>query len=137
MKWALVVALLVIVWAYLFTRQMRQEAFMDYFDAPVGKAHGPDGVAPEIASFTQPLPLADMLTPETELTEFGYKGAATMDSARQMEMGGQFAQRTNNFRHDYPDNGSAYLAEFDNSMYRPKDRVNTTVPCDAGVVCGP
>lgn len=138
MKWALVVALLVIVWVYLFTRAGGQEGFMDYFDAPTsGAPAGPDGIAPEIASFMQPLPLADVLTPDTALTEFGYKGAATMDSARQMEMGGQFAQRTNNFRHDYPDNGSAYFAEFDNAIYRPKDRVNTTVPCDAGVVCGP
>jgi hypothetical protein len=71
------------------------------------------------------------------LTEIGYKGVATMDSARQMEMGGQYVQRTNNYRHDYPDNGTAYLAEFDNAIYKPKDRINTTVPCDAGVVCGP
>ena len=140
MQWLLVVALIVVVWVYLFTRHIAgsRESFMDYFDTPTLQKHmGPDGIAPEIASFKQPLPLADMLTPETALTEFGYKGAAMIDSARQMELGGQYVQRTNNYRHDYPDNGSAYFAEFDNAFYLPKDRINTSVPCDANVMCGP
>lgn len=98
---------------------------------------GPDGLGPELAQFKQPLPLGDLLTPDTALTEFGYKGAALRDTSRQLELGGQFVQRTNNYRHDYPDNGSSYLAEFVNSVYLPNKLTNTTVPCDSGVLCGP
>jgi hypothetical protein len=136
-------ALVLIVLTYFYSQwAARQfgaaaEAFMDYFSAPVGPKGGPDGVAPEIAGFTQPLPLADVYTAEPKLQEYGYAGTAHLDQARQLESGGQYLQRTNNYRREYPDNGSAYLVEFEGAMYRKPTDINAGVPCDAGVLCGP
>lgn len=136
-------ALVLIVLTYYYSQwAARQfgagsEAFLDYFSAPVGPKGGPDGVAPEIADFQQPLPLADVYTAEPKLTEFGYAGAAHLDQARQLESAGQYVQRTNNYRHEYPDNGSAYLYEFEGAMYRKSTDINAGVPCDAVTLCGP
>lgn len=105
----------------------RGEGFLDYFSASVNV---PDGVAPEIASVNQPLPLADFLTPQTGLTSFSAGGCAVADTARSLELGGQYVQRTNNYRRDYPDNCSAPMSEFVGSVYAPKDSaIGATVPC--------
>lgn len=131
MRWLLLVALFVIVWVYLFCRYTGgrlkpMELYMDYIN-PKG---GPEGLGVDLANFKQGLPLADMLTPDPALSDFGYEGAAARDSRRQMELGGQYLQRTNNYRHNYPDNGSAFLADFDNAVYNPKALINTVVPCN-------
>jgi hypothetical protein len=137
----LLFALVLIVLTYYYSqwaaRSFGAEGFLDYFSAPVGPKGGPDGVAPEIADFQQPLPLADVYVAEPKLTEFGYAGAARLDQARQLESGGQYLQRTNNYRHEYPDNGSAYLYEFEGAMYRKSTDINAGVPCDAVTLCGP
>lgn len=137
----LLFALVLIVLTYFYSqwaaRQFGAEGFLDYFSAPVGPKGGPDGVAPEIADFRQPVPLADVYTVDPQLTEFGYGGTAHLDQARQLEQGGQYLQRTNNYRRQYPDNGSAYLYEFEGAMYRKSTDINAGVPCDAGVLCGP
>jgi hypothetical protein len=137
----LLFAMVLIVLTYFYSqwaaRQFGAEGFLSYFNGPVGKAGGPDGVAPEIADFRQPLPLADIYTVEPKLTEFGYAGAAHLDKARQLEPAGQYIQRTNNYRHEYPDNGSAYLFEFEGAMYRKATDINAGVPCDSGALCGP
>lgn len=136
-------AMALIVLTYFYSQWAAQqfgaaaESFLDYFSAPVGPKGGPDGVAPELANFTQPLPLADVYTADPQLQEFGYGGTAHLDQARQMEQGGQYIQRTNNYRREYPDNGSAPLFEFEGAFYRPHTAINAVPPCDAGVLCGP
>jgi hypothetical protein len=73
--------------------------------------------------------LGDMLTVKTGLTPYDAQACAEIDRARQMELGGQYVQRTNNYRRDYPDNCSASRPDFVGSVYVPKDGVGLTVPC--------
>jgi len=110
---------------------MRQtERFSDYFDtASAVWKRKPDGVAPEIADFkTGPL-LENALTVESGL---GYLTAAScyvQDRTNALQLGGQYVQRTNNYQRDYPDNCSAPMTEFVDSMYKPRNGVGLTVPC--------
>ena len=60
------------------------------------------------------------------LGDMGAGDCAHADQARLMELGGQYIQRTNNFRREHPDNCSAPLTEFVNSIYPP---VDLGVPC--------
>jgi hypothetical protein len=53
---------------------------------------------------------------------------AAQDRTRQAELGGQYIQRTNNYRRDYPDNCSAPLTDFVDSIYEPADGVGLTLP---------
>ena len=45
-----------------------------------------------------------------------------------MELNGQYVQRTNNYRREYPDNCSAPLNEFVGAVYKPV-AVGAKVPC--------
>ena len=76
------------------------------------------------------LPLSDFLDTDVSLTDLDASGCAAEDSARQTELGGQFVQRTNNYRHEYPDRCSSLRTEFVGSIYKPKSGgVGTVVPC--------
>ena len=101
------------------------ESYMDY----IGPASNePYDINPEIATFGQGLPLADMLSVQQGLMEKGYTGCGGQDEARIMELNGQYVQRTNNYRRDYPDNCSAPLNEFVGAVYKPVT-VGASVPC--------
>jgi hypothetical protein len=138
MEWIIVVTLILIGLTWLYGKEMAKssayrEKFMDYVDvAPKGGRLSPDGVAPEMAGFEQPLPLADMLQPSKGLGTFtaGSCHALEVSRDRQMELGGQYIQRTNNYQRDYPDNCSAPLTEFVGSVYAPKNGLGIVVPCD-------
>lgn len=105
---------------------------MDYFNNDtMGALPG----APELASATQAPPLTDFLPLQTGLTEYGYGGTAAIDPKREMELGGQYVQRTNNYLRDYPDNGTAPFNELVGSIYAPKRTINTSVPCWGGNYC--
>ena len=73
--------------------------------------------------------LSDFITTRQGLTGYTAEACAAVDRAREMELGGQYTQRTNNYRRDYPDNCSAPLSEFVGSTYEPSDGVGLTVPC--------
>ncbi len=96
-----------------------------------GDRAGPEGDAPEqpLAAVDQGLPLADMLPVETGLRPAGAGECANQDRTREMELGGQYVQRTNNYKRDYPDNCSAPLSELVGAVYKPADGVGLTVPC--------
>jgi hypothetical protein len=152
MLWLVIVALIVIALTGMYAVAMRNamswyairlpfgvgtngwgwagEAFADYLPGQDGK--GPDGVEPEIAQFAvvgeQGL-LTGVLPVEAGLTPYTAERVAEIDQTRQMELGGQYVQRTNNYRHQYPDNWTAPLSEFVGSVYRPKDGVGEVVPC--------
>jgi hypothetical protein len=153
MLWLVIVALIVIALTGMYAVAMRNasswyairlpfgvgvngwgwasEAFADYFGEG-GASKSPDGVSPEIAEFAsvsgQGL-LAGVLPVEAGLTPYTAERVAEIDQTRQMELGGQYVQRTNNYRHRYPDNWTAPLSEFVGSVYRPKDGVGEVVPC--------
>jgi hypothetical protein len=137
MEWMLGVALMVLVITAAFVLQMkgsdygfpdRVERYMDFIGAPT-----PEGLPtgkPDLAEFQQGLPLSDMLEAAPRLTNLSADGCAAADSARQMELGGQYVQRTNNYRREYPDHCSSLLSDFVGGFYKPKKGgVGLTVPC--------
>jgi hypothetical protein len=126
-----IVALIVVIGWYVGASWTGGEGFADYFSGEGGAlTGGPDGVLPEVAEFGQNTAvLGDVLPVSAGLTAYGAADVAGIDSARQMELGGQYVQRTNNYRRVYPDNGSAPLSELVGSVYVPKDGVGELVPC--------
>ena len=131
MEWLVIVALIIIALTalkILMTTVNRREFFANYISK---EEEGPDGIEIPLATFGQGLPLADMLTPATRVTNNSAGSCAAADTARQAELGGQFVQRTNNYKHDYPDHCSSLLSEFVGAFYEPKEgAVGSTVPCD-------
>lgn len=126
----IVVALLLIGLTWFYTRAVRQpEHFADYFDIPTRAVAGPDGVAPEMAPVTSGPLLDNVLTPQSGLSSLNAGSCYAQDRSVELQLGGQYAQRTNNYRRDYPDNCSAPLTDFVDSMYKPRDGVGLTVPC--------
>lgn len=83
----------------------------------------------DVAEFNVALPLQDMLHAQPGLSGMGAADCAAADRARQLELGGQYVQRTNNYRRDYPDTCSAPLTELVGSVYRPME-LGHVVPCD-------
>jgi hypothetical protein len=107
-----------------------KERFMDYITAPTQP--GLDGTDVNLAAFPEGQQglLVDCMTAKVGLSALGAGECAAGDHARQLELGGQYVQRTNNYRRSYPDNCSAPLSEFVTAMYAPKAGVGITVPCD-------
>lgn len=83
----------------------------------------------DVAEFNVALPLQDMLHAQPGLSGMGAADCAAADRARQLELGGQYVQRTNNYRRDYPDTCSAPLTELVGAVYRPME-LGHVVPCD-------
>ncbi len=135
MEWMILVTIILAALTGLYILQTNQgqrtEHFADYIDSSASTG-GPDGVNVELAAFPegQQTLLKDHLTPSVGLSSLTASSCAAQDRARQMEVGGQYVQRTNNYRRDYPDNCSAPLTEFVDSMYAPRDGVGLTVPCN-------
>ena len=130
MQWLVIVALIIIALTalkILATPVNRRELFANYISK---EEEGPDGIEIPLATFGQGLPLADMLTPSTSITNNSAGSCAAADTARQAELGGQFVQRTNNYKHEYPDHCSSLLSEFVGAFYESKEgAVGSTVPC--------
>jgi len=105
-----------------------RDSFMDFVEPAAGAL--PNG-RPDLAEFNQGLPLSDMLEVATHVTNMSASRCAASDSARQMELGGQYVQRTNNYRREYPDHCSSLLSDFVGGFYKPKyGGVGLTVPCN-------
>lgn len=131
MEWLVIVALILVGLTWLYSRQMATLALLpgvEGFSGGGGKG-GPEAMGPELASVNQGLLLADMLTPKPALSAVGAASCAAMDRARELETGGQYEQRTNNYARDYPDNCSAPFSVFVGSVYTPSNGVGMTVPC--------
>ena len=104
------------------------EAYVDYIMALEG---GPDSFLPHAEAFPEgpQVLLKDFMKVKTGLTSMSSMSCAEADKTRQTEVGGQYVQRTNNYRRDYPDNCSASRSEFVGSVYEPV-AVGASVPCD-------
>ena len=109
-------------------RPMKREGFADFIGSSDNGYAGSEPDVP-LAMFTQGLPLADMLTIQSGLSSLDARGCASIDRVRELELDGQYVQRTNNYKRDYPDNCSAPLSEMVGSIYKPKDGVGLVVPC--------
>lgn len=134
MSWLVIVALILIGLTWLYTHAMASglrgmESFADYLDTRGSSVGGPDGIEPEIAALrTGPL-LENAMTVQAGLSNLTAGACYAQDRTNELQLGGQYAQRTNNYRRDYPDNCSAPLTDFVDSMYAPRDGVGLTVPC--------
>lgn len=99
-----------------------------------GGRSDPDGVIPlvlsEAADVRQGLPLSDFLVPDTGLSGKGAAEIAAEDQSRQLELGGQYIQRTNNYRRTYPDNWTGPWSELVGAVYAPRGALGAEVPCD-------
>ncbi len=134
-----VVAIIVLALTALYVLRMSRvgsmlpgfgaEMFRDYIGTGVASAGTPDGVVPDLAALRQGVLLEDTLAYNPGLTAYTAADVANIDDARQMELGGQYVQRTNNYRRVYPDNTSAPLSELVGSVYAPKNGVGHSVPC--------
>jgi hypothetical protein len=138
MKWMLGVTMSILVITAAYVLHMKGsdygfpdeiEHYMDFIGTP-----SPEGLPtgkPDLAEFSQGLPLSDFLDVSMGLTDLGAGDCAATDSARQMELGGQYVQRTNNYRREYPDHCSSLLSDFVGGFYKPKKGgVGIVVPCD-------
>ena len=139
MQGLLVVTLLLLIITAAYVLQMsgrdygfpgKNEGFTGSRSPTAGVEIQPHGFV-KAAAFGQGLPLADILEVKTGVTDLGAVDCAAADSTRQMELGGQYVQRTNNYVHDYPDDCSSLQSQFVGGFYKPKSGgVGLKVPCD-------
>lgn len=134
MQWLAVVAVIVIALTALYTLELAKvdEGYANYIDGVKPDRLGAVGLnnSADLASLNQGPLLSDFLQVKSGLTPYAAGSCFNGDQATSLEPGGQYVQRTNNYRHDYPDNCSAPLSEFVGSIYAPKSgAVGTTVPC--------
>jgi hypothetical protein len=133
MEWFVIVALILIGLTWLYSRQMAALALLPGLEGFASggsrREGGPEAMGPDMAPVNQGVLLADMLTAKPALSDVGAAGCAAMDRARELEFGGQYEQRTNNYARDYPDTCSAPFSVFVGSIYTPSNGVGMTVPC--------
>ena len=132
--WQVIVALLLIGLTGYYAYEMNKNGTCGYREQFVNYANVdfsyPEGILDEKASVNQGPLLEGALTVRSGLSGLSAGSCAAQDRARQMELGGQYVQRTNNYRRTYPDNCSAPLTDFVDSIYAPNNGVGLTVPCD-------
>ena len=128
---------LLITAVYVYGLSSLSSSLLPYegFSSPLIRGDQDGGLYPVnsdggLANVQQGLLLADVLTVSTGLVEQAPEECAAGDQARQLEEGGQYTQRTNNYRRSYPDSCSSTQLEFVGGFYAPKHgAVGTTVPC--------
>jgi hypothetical protein len=134
MDWLIVLGLLLCVISGIYMMRIkssvRPEGFVDYIDPTIQSEWIPDGVMPDVANFPsgEQVLMKDSrkLQSKTGFRTLTAATCAEQDPSRQMELGGQYIQRTNNYLHQNPDSCSAPMTEFVNSIYEPMDGF---VPC--------
>ena len=135
MHWTLIVALMLIALTALYAMEMRRLHGPDLrgvesFTSGGGGSKELEGAGiQDIADINNGPLLRDTMKVKTGLSGLSASACDAQDRSREMEMGGQYAQRTNNYQRDYPDNCSAPITEFVDSIYEPRDGVGLTVPC--------
>lgn len=128
---AVTLAVLVITAAYVLNMKssdygLHAERFLNFIE----EKETDSATALGLAEFHQGLPLSDVFAVRTGVTTLDAPGCAAADAARQTELGGQYVQRTNNYRRDYPDDCSSLLSDFVGGFYEPKmGGVGLGVPC--------
>jgi len=131
---ALLVLVLVAFFGARLLQQQSKEGFVSYMLAPsnTSKKESMEGAPAGTDSLAQfPNGQQALLdrTLDVGLGNLGAAGCAAIDQSRELELDGQYVQRTNNYRRQYPDNCSAPLTEFVGSVYKEKRDVGLGVPC--------
>jgi hypothetical protein len=128
-------ALLVLVLVAFFGRQLlnqqNKEGFVSYLLSSGQKEsiEGSPAETDSLATFPNGQQALLDRTLDVGLGNLGAAGCAAIDQSRELELDGQYVQRTNNYRRQYPDNCSAPLTEFVGSVYKEKRDVGLGVPC--------
>jgi hypothetical protein len=126
-------ALLILILVAFFITQLKgltKEGFVSYLLAPSSKKESIEGVMGDgLQDFPNGQQVLLDRTLDVGLGNLGAAGCAAIDQSRQLELDGQYVQRTNNYRRQYPDNCSAPLTEFVGSVYKEKRDVGLGVPC--------
>ena len=107
-----------------FTLHKYSEAFTDYITALEGPNLVPEAPFPN----GEQVLLKDFLKVKAGLSNMTAVSCAAADSGRQAEVGGQYVQRTNNYRRDDPESCTGFRSDFVGSVYETS--VGRTVPCD-------
>ena len=128
-------ALLILILVAFFITQLKgltKEGFVSYLLAPSQKIPG-GGIEGVMDDGLQDFPNGQQVlldrTLDVGLGNLGAAECAAIDQSRELELDGQYVQRTNNYRRQYPDNCSAPLTEFVGSVYKEKRDVGLGVPC--------
>jgi hypothetical protein len=109
---------------------LTKEGFVSYLLAPSSKKESIEGVMSDgLQDFPNGQQVLLDRTLDVGLGNLGAAGCAAIDQSRELELDGQYVQRTNNYRRQYPDNCSALLTEFVGSVYKEKRDVGLGVPC--------
>ena len=125
-------ALLVLILGAFFITQLKgltKEGFVSYLLAPSGSTTIEGVMDDGLQDFPNGQQVLLDRTLDVGLGNLGAAGCAAIDQSRQLELDGQYVQRTNNYRRQYPDNCSAPLTEFVGSVYKEKHDVGLGVPC--------
>ena len=127
---ALLVLILVAFFGSQLLNQQSKEGFVSYLLAPSGQKESMEAAGPDsLAAFPNGQQALLDRTLDVGLGTLGAAGCAAIDQSRELELDGQYVQRTNNYRRQYPDNCSAPLTEFVGSVYKEKRDVGLGVPC--------
>lgn len=125
--------LVLIIVAFFITRLkgVTKEGFVSYLLAPSGSGSSTmEGIMnDDLQEFPNGQQVLLDRTLDVGLGNLGAAGCAAIDQSRELELDGQYVQRTNNYRRQYPDNCSAPLTEFVGSVYKEKRDVGLGVPC--------
>jgi hypothetical protein len=129
---AMLVLVIVAFFGYQLLNQQSKEGFVSYLLAPSSKKESVEG-NPKGIDGLAPFPNGQQAildrTLDVGLGNLGAAGCAAIDQSRELEIDGQYVQRTNNYQRQYPDNCSAPLTEFVGSVYKEKRDVGLGVPC--------
>jgi hypothetical protein len=126
--------LVLIIVAFFITRLkgVTKEGFVSYLLAPSGSS-GSSTMEGIMNDDLQEFPNGQQVlldrTLDVGLGNLGAAGCAAIDQSRELELDGQYVQRTNNYRRQYPDTCSAPFTEFVGSVYKEKRDVGLGVPC--------
>jgi hypothetical protein len=124
--------LILILVAFFITRlqSVTKEGFVSYLLAPSSKKESIEGVmSDDLQDFPNGQQVLLDRNLDVGLGTLDAASCAAIDQSRELELDGQYVQRTNNYRRQYPDNCSAPLTEFVGSVYKEKRDVGLGVPC--------
>lgn len=114
----IVIVLACLTWIYI-QRVNKVEGYMDFIEPTETTTVSGLGLD-DLARVDQGLPLSDILVPRTPgLSTLDAASCAALDPSRHLEVGGQYVQRTNNYKRAYPDSCSSLPTEFVGSVYEP------------------
>jgi hypothetical protein len=126
-------ALLVLILVAFFITRLRcsmKEGCVSYLLAPSSKKEGIEGVmGDDLQDFPNGQQVLLDRNLDVGLGTLDAASCAAIDQSRELELDGQYVQRTNNYRRQYPDTCSAPFTEFVGSVYKEKRDVGLGVPC--------